>query len=472
MGDDQGPGEWAELETLGRVTLAMLGHGSWLARRVETVSFLDSSRLEHRVTLDLDGRKIREIVRSSGGDPDQPILVPLTILTKGLLLDLDLRAGDGRAMPVAVSDRDARAAQAAILAQLDEVGVGVGALSKAIRQSIFNAAYKRPSDADQEGLTYATDFEVEAWSLAQDLSSPEGETARWADLFKYPEFFDLMVTFTLRFMLMASLTCTDEVQIVKYRYVESQQPSELLLFERLGGEPFSTLLPAPGVGNAAREHLRIDAPDGMFLESLYLWDVPGLLTPGSRKIRPAQGARRYERRLIPERGVIYTSGLGRGEYYVALSMRPKVQTFLRPSQLTVLASFVFLVAGALAQTFGRRLSSPSSNTEAAVALLLVVPSVMSAFLARAGEHQLLSDLLRWPRLAVGASAYISLLAGGAMVVHVAGTPLAIVWYVAAAITGLVLLLLVVVTRASGAAMRDVQRDADKTEFENVVTLEL
>ena len=51
----------------------------------------------------------------------------------------------------------------------------------------------------------------------------------------------------------------------------------------------------------------------------------------------------------------------------------------------------------------------------AVALLIVVPSVLALFIAREGEHPLRRAFLGWPRFLVGITAALTLIAAIALV---------------------------------------------------------
>ena len=428
-------GLWAELEQLGNITLALLTDVDWLGRRVETVRFVNANTLERSISLDLDLPRMGQIVAGAGGDTSRPVAVPLTVISKGLLLDLDLRDGAGAALSVLSSEDDARASQAAMLAELRRGGTDVSQLSPAILQTIYDAARSFPSEADVQSLRDPAHVvsAIEAWQLAPDLSGAPGEAERWAKLLDTNEnFWSWMVNFTQRFMLMTHVDLRNGPQLIKLRYIETQEPSHPGWREKLAIEPFLAWLEAPAVGMAAREHIHVEAPDGLFFDNdAHLWELRGVIDTAKRA-EPATGRATYEKRITPERIAIYTAGLRQGAYTVTLTMRPKVAGFLRASSLTVLMTALLLLAGAAAQIWGHRLTPPVGiSTEAAVALILVVPSIMSAYLAREGEHDLLSGLVRWPRIAVAATGVSALIAGGALVLQVAGTALVLVWLLAA-----------------------------------------
>jgi hypothetical protein len=473
--DADGPGSWTELAALGKLTLSLLQRTDWVARRVETVSFVDNHTLERHVTLDVDSVVLQELVKKAGADETKPVLVPLAILEKGLFLDMDVRDAGGCAIPVATSEDDSRAAQGALLASLAKGGVDVATLSPAILKTIYTAARCFPDENDRSALLNPsqTTSAINAWTLVTDLSGHADDVVLWNQLLEqHEEFWSLLVNLTLRFMLMTPVKIDDGTTIIKFRYIEHQQASDLRFQDRLGIRSYSAMLvSAPAVAHARREHLHLVAPEGMALDSVYLWDdSQGPLVVG-RRAKPGPSNVTYQRRLTPERASIYTSGIADGSYVIAFALRPKRNGFLRPSQFTLLASLVLLLVGATMELIGRRLSvSSGSHTEAAVAVLLVLPSLMSAYLANQGEHALLSDLLRLPRTLVALSAYSNIIAAGALVLGVSGTALSMWWFGAAAFTLAVFIQLQVTAGQSFRSTRDVRKKASETQETSVVIL--
>jgi hypothetical protein len=179
--------------------------------------------------------------------------------------------------------------------------------------------------------------------------------------------------------------------------------------------------------------------------------------------------------MTPERVAIYTSDFYEsarsGSFWLAFTLRPKRSGFLRPAQAAVLTAFLLLLGGALSEALGGRLATAEvGSADAAIAVLLVVPSVISAYLANRGEHELLSELLRLPRLGVALASFTTLLAGGALVIGFSGRVLAWSWFIAAGIGLLVLVQLCVMTWQSGNSERDVIRDSVRTKELRVLVL--
>jgi hypothetical protein len=109
------------------------------------------------------------------------------------------------------------------------------------------------------------------------------------------------------------------------------------------------------------------------------------------------GSSEFYSRLTPERGVVYAKGFNTNDESVNLSftMWPQSEGFLLPAMFTTLVSAALLGAGGFAEYSEQFLSEKlKGNLDAAIALLLVVPSLYSIYLSRAGEHSLRSKLLR------------------------------------------------------------------------------
>lgn len=484
----RGGESWPELRFLGAVTLKLYETSEWISRRVETVTLIDTSRVERLVSLDIDHDRLRSILASAARDQvadEHPVIdVPLGLLPKQLLLDLAVRDASGSTLSLVTSSVDSESAAALLLAKLDELKHPMDDFADIFVANLKRITRDNPEANDRDAIGQAG--EVTSWVLRDRAGGdiPDGDPlkAKWNALFADNEvrpFVELTATFTLNYMPMVALRLDRGVHVLNYRQIERQEPPNKPGWgHRLSLDSYSQRVEAPAFGFCAREHLRFEAPPGLLLEEFYLrrrslgaatakgttlsasMPAPhtGNPVPARTSPRPAQNWEyEYQNRVTPERGVIYTTKIppAPGVEVVAL-LRPRVAGFLRPAQYTVFATMSLLVGGAMAQGFGDRLASGRSSTEGAVALLLVVPSIMSAFLAREGEHELLSDLLRWPRILVSGSAIAALAAGSALVIQISGWRLAVVWFVAGGLNLMVWCLLV---RISNLSKRNLAKSA-------------
>ncbi|WP_344193070.1 hypothetical protein [Pedococcus aerophilus] len=329
-------------------------------------------------------------------------------------------------------------------------------------ETILSAARGMPSQEDVETLVLNEPNEVELWRLQQNLAPEDGGTRPWDELIGAGgEFTEWLTAFTLDFMLMTEVSLKSAPWMLKFRYVETQEPANMLLRERLNLVSYGTLLAAPGVGAASREHLRVEGPAGMLIEDVDLFDMRD--DPDVRQAPvAAQGKRTFERRVSLDRAVIYTSKPPRGSYYAAVSMRVNPAGFIRRSQYLIFLTAIVLVAGGLAEERWRTLSASSNATEPTVALLLVIPTLLLAYISREGDHQILGDLLRVPRLVVAFTGVVSLAAAAGFVFGLKCTPLAWLWIVAGVWSCVVFVWLRWVTYRGHAVVHSVTQRHDKT----------
>ncbi|MBT9275952.1 hypothetical protein KMZ32_17900 [Phycicoccus sp. MAQZ13P-2] len=423
-------GEEAEAQALirsGAVTLALLTDRSWVSRRVETVRFLSATSLERNVSFDIDSARLGHLLATSGHPIDAPLLLPLLKLRKNLLLDLDLRVTDGSPAQVARSDEDAVASQGIMLQVLHAAGVVNSRISLGIGRTILAAARGMPSAADVRTLLLGQPNEVELWRLDRSAENYDDESREWDSLIKtQPDFARWLTTFTLDFLLMTPVHLRNIPTMFKFRYVETQEPAAMTLGERLNLVSYLNLLEAPGVGAASREHLRIEGPSGMLIDDVDLYDMASDPNVPQNPVA-ARDHRSFERRVVLDRAVVYTSSPPTGSYYVAVSMRANPAGFIRRSQYLVALTGVVLVLGGVAEILWRVLSASSNAVEPTVALLLVVPTLLLAYVSREGDHEILGDLLRFPRLVIAFTGLVSLGAATGFVFGLQCEPLAALW---------------------------------------------
>ena len=185
-----------------------------MTRRVETVRFVNATTLERRISYDLDASCLLKIAEASGHDKSRGLLLPVIVLRKNLLLDLDLLLPDGSSAQVVSSEVDSQAATQAMLALLKRNGVPVGGLPKAIPATILRAAASMPGSRDIRVLESNSAEEVETWRLVTDLSGDPTDAAKWAELLHGErEFYSMLANFTLSFMLMTPVDLSAAFQV-------------------------------------------------------------------------------------------------------------------------------------------------------------------------------------------------------------------------------------------------------------------
>jgi hypothetical protein len=457
---------WAVLEQPGKAALALHESNQWIARRVEDIRLVDTSQVIRSVTLDIDCGIIRSLFADAGLQVPGTARIPLALLPKTLLLDFDIQDAEGSVLGLITSEQDSTAAQAAMLALLKRKSKLVEAFSQDILDNLYRLAIEHPTPEDVGRLVRRGRPPI--WTLSPGSSDDQ---AVWRDLFAIPEFVELAATFTVGYSPMVDIPLDRDGYVLKYRHLERQIEAEDPSWRtRFALEPFTQLLDIPSIGRCRREHTRFEVPDGLFLDYMYPRADPERESSSEadsslpQPPAPVLEGATIRGRITPERGVMYTRGYTpqRRPLVIVATLRPRVSGFVRTSQYTVFLSSLLLLLGAAAQFWESRLTRAGTSAEAAVALLLVVPTVMSAFLVRDDEHELLSFLLRWPRIAVASSAACALLAGGALAIHVSSWRLGVIWAVASGIGWLVFALLRGIARLSKVAMHDTAMLANET----------
>ncbi|WP_143483682.1 hypothetical protein [Propionicimonas paludicola] len=380
-----------------------------MRRRVETVHIVDLKRVERRVTLDIDMERVAERARDAGVDGEhvRKLPVPLAMLQKTLLLDVDVRDHSGGAVSIATSHEDSQAAHATMLSRIAEHMPGIE-LSDYLIQKLYVIAKDMPSKTDYEKLVSGdpASRDIDAWTLGGEngVIPNAKDSAVWDAVFENEHIVPTIVDFTRLFMPTIYLRKDGGLTLVKLRYVERESIiTRRRNAGRIGWEPASILIEAPAVGRAEREHLRLIAPPGLSLTEMTL----ARIQDGS----PPAGKQTFERRVTHERGVLYSSGLQVGSYLALARLVPSAAEFAIPAMITTGISALLLLVGAWYQaTFGIL-----ADAQSTIALLLLAPSTVAAYLTRRGEHKLLGRVLIWPKVLVGITVLGSLLAAGSMV---------------------------------------------------------
>lgn len=323
-------------------------------------------------------------------------LVPLSILRKEIFLDLDVCNATGAPLHLADSNLDSRAAQLCMMALLQQLGVA-STVTPAMIEKLFRIASVMPgSEIVEVGTDYFIESVVSVDPQVDRFSKAEAQA--WLDLFDHDEFVQMVALFATHYMPIVSLPADEPVQIVKLRFID---PAVLPVGEsRTGLSSTGYMVAAPGLALTPRDHIRIIAPEGTQIAGAALLSNEVTATSASSLV-PRLHRDEFFLRISPDRAVIYAAGLRRKGTAVVFSLWPSSEGFFNPAILTSLVGIVLLGLGAIGEYLNDVLTKKlEGNLDAAVALLLVAPSLYSVYLSRPGEHELRSRMLTWPRYAV------------------------------------------------------------------------
>ncbi len=406
---------------IGAFVHRFLQDAPWLRRRVETVSFVDVDTVERRTTLDIDIEKLKKAGADCPMDVAYPI-VPVGLLRKDLLVEFDLRDRSGGALAVAPRLVDTYFAWSALCVSAEAVlGQPLENRSAAVAIRLRELAFDFPKSSDD----LYDDF-LDSWELPSTWVEADHDT--WRALLENDTFSRLLRDFTFNFILLTQVGTDSHLQIVKYSYQQYLPYTELWLRERLGLRATELAVVAPSVGWGCSYHLRFEAPPEIALTEV------GLFRIQREQIRSPGPAESYDARMGAESVQVYTtSTIEPGEHVVAVSMRVAILGHLRAMWLTSLAMAAVLIAG---RTLLTRLDIATQNrSDAAIALLLVAPSLVAAYLVRPGEHVMVSRLLRPIRYGLAAGACLNYVGAAVLVLGWQGGGLSTTWTIIAVASG-------------------------------------
>jgi hypothetical protein len=437
---------------------SFLKDAPWLRRRVETVRFLDIDTVVRRTTLDVGVADVEQATASCPVFPDRP-LVPLAMIKKDLLVDFDLRDRQGSALAVAPRDIDTFFAWSALSANADRVlGSSLQTASDTVSKHLRNLAFSFPHPDDE-----FSDSVLSSWEVPP--SWPNNDRQVWSALESDERFVRLLREFTFNFILMTQLETGSAIQLVKFSYQQHLPYSELLLPERLGLRATELAIVAPSVGWARSYHMQIEAPQDMVLTDVVLVRVER-----DPAVQPTS-AESYEARLSAESAQVYTtSTMKPAEHVVGVTMRVPIVGYLRAIWLTALATAAVLGIGYW--QMDRVEAAVQQRADAAVALLLVAPSLLAAYLVRPGEHAIASRLLRPTRYAIAATGGLSYAAASLLVLGWSGNDLRLAWCVIAACSVLIALAITVVVALTRRDLRSAGDAMTRTDRRTIVVLPL
>jgi hypothetical protein len=447
---------------------------------VETVTFIDVDAVERHVTLDIGVVDLQSAMEECPMFRERPLLI-LAELKKDLLDNFDLRDRTGGALAVVPRDVDAFMAWSALAVVATEVlGQDLQSASPPVATRLRELCFGFPDPSD-------TEYDVYLQSWAVPAGWQEADRRTWEELLDSDRFGRLLREFTFNFLLVTQIPITipdDEpvavagdgndsswatpgkfdpgssIQIAKFSYRQQLPSQEFELRERLGLLPFEIDIEAPAVGSVRSYHLRIKAPDGLALtDVLLLREVEMARTTP----RPAES---YEASINTGAAQIYTtSAIDAARHVAVVSLRVPVVGYLRSLMLGSWATAVILV---LARVFmDRVLTAVAARADAAVTLLLVAPSLLTAYLVRPDEHAIASRILRPVRYLTAVAGVASFVAAALLVLDIPHHTLRFTW-TALAVTSAAIA--VFVTSIAWWSRVDVRSVADRfgTERLNVI----
>lgn len=386
-----------------QLVLALLDRQDWSHRKVDSIRLFEGDLGQRRQSLDCTPPEIVSLPEHTGvgvgagaGGGDAPLLLPISIVTKGVLRDLNVRDAEGRPLPVLGTEDNARAALAALWQAIRPRG--------------------REAPAVREMLTYLVGPDRElAQGALHRLLGPHGASGEPDE--RHPalrsastDVRELMETLASGFLLLALIPgdARGRRQVIKisYNWSLDPKPSSKLeaLLVALGHRERAIGVEVPGAADARSYHLEVHAPGGLTCTAL-------ILPAGDPAAANSAGVDRRPGSVVHATGR-YVGGLGTGD---AAELTVAVPRW-RGAHLTALLTSAFTATVfLLAELLPGGREALNDAEEGAAAVLLAAPGVAVALLVRAAESDLAVRVLRPLRVIVLGNA-VALAAGAASLV--------------------------------------------------------
>lgn len=395
----------ADLVKVGLIVERLVEPGVTLARRVQSVEFIAHNVTEKATSVDLDLRPAKQLAAELGMPLDCTLV---SLLPKSLMYRFDLRDESGGSVSAIRRTLDSRFAQCFLVtkAMSRESGYpGLPPPSDKVWRLVYEHCFKFSIEFDPY-LNLAHALEI-GHSLEGD------DSIWWAAACSSDAWREWLLRLGDLFCLTVRLAPDDDRD---YR---------LLKFVRRGG---SDPIPNPNVasdialpaspnrkvairlydlGHARSEHIHLRAPRGVFLSDGFL------VTRGVPTGRGSSSTvLSYRRRASRHEVVLYSESVKLGNCLVLANLWPETRGFVSPLRYIAYYFATISIAAGILGLFVSIQDKLSGNSDAAVALIYLLPSIAIGYLFQAeDQHDIRWRMLRWSRFAalvlVGCSMIVS-----------------------------------------------------------------
>ena len=417
-------GYWLEelppetLALAGEYTLALLVDAHrWIHRRVERVELLDDRVARHRVSLDFSLPDNTPRVAEWNHTP--VFLAPLFFLPKdhpnreqnersvrAVYSAVDLVAAEGTSLPLITRHEGSTIAGAALHAQARRI-LGPD-IDEDLKESIFRIAVLDSLYDGTPALHYV---------MEEQCNKEDPRTKLRGD----PTFTELAYAFALHWLVVEPIISPHppERSIVKFAYNKLSQaergPIHVQIRRALGWKSTVFWTRLTQIGAAASYHLEITAPPELEMTEMGLFGQRYKL--GWRGVREPSQMRRPDPKNQYIRQVECTT---EGHVYLPdnpdrrvgaawVKLRVRRLGFLNAALLAAMViSFILFVYAGNAEDIIH--ATQLGGSSSAVTVLLLLPTILAAFIARPGEHAMTANMLRVLRLLLVADGGLSFIA--------------------------------------------------------------
>lgn len=390
---------------------------SWVYRRVETASLVAEQRIRRNMSVDCRvPPEVCDLIEKLGFDR---FFVPLRFVMRGSLLSFDLRL-DRKPVPLLTREQNTMATLAMLYAAVDQCNLTLddprGVLGRVA--DIDASAAQDALAALGLGPTPGPDESVEAAQL------------RWA-----------ITTFDQKYLLLTDVPLEVARQRSVFKIVQELPQYPLRagarrLHQEIAWEPMSFVFDTPDINAGGSYHFQFTAPDGLAVS-----DGTLLAASSDRTEVESFGRPTLRTSVLGLNATIGEVPPEKDSYAAVVKVQPTPDGLMRASAASaVFTTILLLIAAASAQRLEDEQFGPS------ITLLLVLPGVVSTYLARPGEHSMVSRVLRGIRVLMLTSAVIIYLAAGVLALGPEREVLRATWLTSAVISAVPATMLVVAVR--------------------------
>jgi hypothetical protein len=430
------PSHRAKLEYEGARLAPLVIDRRWIYRRVDSVTFRDHANRVRSVKVDLclpDAlHTIDEDYGGARGDGFH--YVPLTLVGKRSPTNFDFTSDDGSEVTL-LPAKERIALATGVLMSVAAVAVG-SERARDLRQE-----FRIVAGLDTQAAATAVDrvFAETGW--------PEVPSRRWL-LFRavaeaLAENFLAVLPLVARGTRHRSISFSyNERRSRVYRHTTRSVflRSTVAAARSLGWRPKRIWLLTPAVGQGGTYHLRVNAPDGLKFTAGAL--IPLAVDQRTRETRaepPIAASRSHQEPHVYVRDLpLASSGVA------WFDIRARGATVVRAAWLTALATALILGLGSLSVS---TLTDPTNaaGTQAAATLLLIIPTIAAAYVARPSEHHMTTSIVFGVRFLTLVSGAASFGAACVLALSARGTLAQVAWDACAVIAILVSVALTLTT---------------------------
>ena len=372
----------------------------WVHRKVESATLVGERRIRRHMSVDCHVPS--EVTDLAGEVGFERFFVPLRFVMSQSLLNFDLVL-DGQAVPLLTRSQNIMATRAMLHAAAEQCDIDDAPEVRAILAEVARADH--PAEREALALLGLGPQPVDSGD-----EPIEQAMLRWA-----------IRTFDRNYMLLADvpLAAVQHRTVFKvtqefYQTISHNASGLLPVAEQVAWRPTPLIFNIPDVTSASSYHFEFIAPAGMIVDSgSLLARVEGEdVFFGTSTVLTTMGGINIHSEDVPQAD----------SYTATLRVRPSAEGLLRASAASAtISTLLLLVAAAGAHRLGDEGLGPS------VTLLLVLPGLVSTFLARPGEHSLVSFMLRGIRVLTLFSALLTYVAAGLLAMGVSGAALRLSW---------------------------------------------